>query len=65
MQVPGGQLFVDAETLHAWKPTVIGQFQPDASLRTVYRSPLPERPRPYPAFRTRPGWDALLARVSA
>lgn len=60
VQVPGAQLFVDAETMHLWKPTVIGQFQADGALRTVYRSPLAERPRPYPAFRTRAGWDTLL-----
>lgn len=64
VQVPGAQLFVDAETMHLWKPTVIGQFQADGSLRTVHRSALPERPRPYPGFRTRAGWESLLARAS-
>lgn len=62
---PGGRMFVDQENQHVWKPLVVGQFGPDARLSPVFRTALAERPRPYPAFRSRTSWARILAESSS
>ena len=63
--VPGGRILVDSENLHVWKPLVVGQFGGDGLLQPVYRTELAERPRPYPAFRSRASWERILAAASS
>ncbi|MDP2308908.1 MAG: transporter substrate-binding protein [Pseudomonadota bacterium] len=58
--VPGGRIFVDGESLHVWKPLVIGRFTATGALVEVHRSPLAARPRPFPAFRTKQAWERLI-----
>lgn len=62
---PGGRLFVDQENQHVWHPLVVGQFTADARLSPVFRTALSERPRPYPAFRSRTSWERILAEASS
>jgi urea transport system substrate-binding protein len=57
---PGGDLYLDPETLNTYKVARIGQIQPDGQLEIVYQSPRPLRPEPFPASRTRAEWEKYL-----
>lgn len=58
----GGDTFsVDGENQHVWKPTVVGRFDGSARLQLAWRSALPERPRPYPGYRTKEAWERVLS----
>lgn len=50
---PAGKVFVDAETLHTWKPVFIAQFDQTGRSEVVWQGPLIQ-PKPY--------YDLLMSR---
>lgn len=59
-EAPGGMVFLDGETLHTWKNVRIGRIRPDGQFDIVWASDKPVRPRPYPAYRSKSDWNALV-----
>jgi urea transport system substrate-binding protein len=61
---PSGPAAVDAATRHLWKSVRIVKVRPDGAFEQVSASSLPLRPAPWPAYRTRGAWLALLGTVT-
>lgn len=59
-RAPGGMIYIDGETQHAWKVVRIGRIRADGQFDVVWSSERPVRPEPYPASRSRTQWDAFL-----
>ncbi len=59
-EAPGGIVFVDAENLHTWKISRIGRIQSNGQFDIVWSSQKPIRPVPYPIYRSKAGWNALI-----
>jgi len=57
---PGGITSVDAATRHVWKRVRIGQVKADGQFSEVYASSHSIRPAPWPAYRSREEWQALI-----
>ncbi|TAN66088.1 MAG: ABC transporter substrate-binding protein [Methylobacter sp.] len=57
---PSGIAAVDADTRHLWKMMRVGKVRPDGQFEQVFASNSPIRPSPWPGYRTREGWQALL-----
>ncbi len=57
---PSGIAAVDADTRHLWKMMRVGKVRPDGQFEQVFASGAPLRPTPWPIYRTREGWQALL-----
>jgi urea transport system substrate-binding protein len=60
---PSGITAVDADTRHLWKMMRVGKVRPDGQFEQVFASNAPLRPSPWPIYRTREGWQALLEGV--
>lgn len=60
---PSGIAAIDADTRHLWKMMRIGKVRSDGQFEQVFASNAPLRPAPWPGYRTREGWQALLERV--
>lgn len=58
---PGGISAIDPDTRHLWKPVRIGQVQNDGQFKEVYVSKHPIRPAPWPKYRSREAWQALIS----
>lgn len=61
MGAPSGIVSVDQANRHLWKMARIGQVQPDGRLKQVWATDNPLRPTPFPFYRTRREWQALVA----
>ncbi len=57
---PSGIAAVDANTRHLWKMMRVGKVRPDGQFEQVFASGGPLRPTPWPGYRTRDEWQALL-----
>jgi urea transport system substrate-binding protein len=62
---PGGIVYVDATTLHTWKPVKIGKIRSDGQFHIVWSSEYAVRPIPFPALRTRAQWNTFLMNLYA
>lgn len=60
LQGPGGMVFVDGETRHAWKTVRIGRVRADGQFDLVWTSGRPIRPEPFPAGRSVAEWNGFL-----
>lgn len=59
---PSGIAAVDADTRHLWKMMRVGKVRPDGQFEQVFASSAPLRPSPWPGYRSRDDWQALLER---
>ncbi|MGZ8173749.1 MULTISPECIES: urea ABC transporter substrate-binding protein [Methylobacter] len=57
---PAGITAVDADTRHLWKMMRVGKVSPDGQFEQVFASSAPLRPSPWPGYRSRDSWQALL-----
>jgi urea transport system substrate-binding protein len=57
---PEGVVYVDPENQHTWKTVRIGRIDQQGQFDVVWTSERPVRPVPFPIFRTRDQWLALL-----
>lgn len=57
---PSGIVSVDSETRHVWKNVRIGHLRPDGQFDLIDVSSRPLRPAPWPLYRSRAEWRALL-----
>ncbi|MFZ5483528.1 MAG: urea ABC transporter substrate-binding protein [Pseudomonadota bacterium] len=57
---PSGIVSVDGETRHVWKNVRIGHLRPDGQFDLIHVSSRPLRPAPWPHYRSRAEWTALL-----
>ena len=60
---PSGIAAIDADTRHLWKMMRIGKVRPDGQFEQIFASSAPLRPTPWPGYRTREQWQALLEGV--
>lgn len=58
---PKGVTAVDAATRHVWRMVRVGRVLPDGQFEQVFASSAPLRPAPWPLYRSREDWDALMA----
>jgi len=56
---------VDPATRHLWKTVRVGRVRPDGQFDQVFVSSAPLRPAPWPSYRSREEWEALLERGRA
>jgi urea transport system substrate-binding protein len=61
---PSGIAAVDAGTRHLWKTLRIGKVRPDGQFDQVLASSEALRPTPWPNYRSREAWNALLETAS-
>lgn len=59
---PSGIAAVDAGTRHLWKMMRVAKVRPDGQFEQVFASSAPLRPTPWPGYRSRESWQALLER---
>ncbi|HEY8095489.1 MAG TPA: urea ABC transporter substrate-binding protein [Methylobacter sp.] len=59
---PSGIAAIDADSRHLWKMTRIGKVRPDGQFEQVFASNAPLRPTPWPGYRSRDAWQAMLER---
>ncbi|HMW16619.1 MAG TPA: urea ABC transporter substrate-binding protein [Accumulibacter sp.] len=57
---PDGVAAVDARTRHLWKRLLIGRVQADGQFTQLFTSQDLMRPSPWPVYRSRAEWQALL-----
>ncbi|MGZ4954949.1 MAG: urea ABC transporter substrate-binding protein [Methylobacter sp.] len=59
---PSGIAAVDADSRHLWKMMRVGKVRADGQFEQVFVSGAPLRPTPWPSYRSRDLWQALLER---
>lgn len=57
---PGGITSIDGTTRHVWKRVRIGQVKSNGQFSEVYASSQTIRPTPWPTYRPREEWQALI-----
>ncbi|MEE8059668.1 MAG: urea ABC transporter substrate-binding protein [Pseudomonadales bacterium] len=57
---PEGRVYIDPKNNHTWKQVRIGKIQANGQFEIVWSSPHPIRPIPFPIYKTRQEWIALL-----
>lgn len=57
---PSGVASVDAASRHLWKMIRVGKVRPDGQFQEVFASAAPQRPAPWPSYRTRKAWQVML-----
>lgn len=62
---PSGVVAVDAVTRHLWRWVRIGRALPDGQFETVLTSSLAVRPTPFPPYRSREEWLAIVDGIAA
>lgn len=62
---PSGIVAVDAQTRHLWRAVNIGVARPDGQFEPVQSSTELVRPTPWPGYRGRAEWQALLDGLAA
>ncbi len=60
LSAPEGMVAVDAASRHLWKTPRIGKVRPDAQFDIVWDAGKPQQPVPFPSYRFRDEWLALL-----
>lgn len=61
IEAPSGILAVDPATRHLWKNVKIGRSNSACGFDIIYGSKGPLRPTPFPLYRSRSAWLAILA----
>ncbi len=61
LAAPHGPVSIDPRTQHAWKTARIGRIRADGEIEEVWSSGAALRPMPFPGWRLRQEWEALLA----
>ena len=56
---PGGIVYIDDKSHHAWKPDRIGRIDNNDRIEMVWDSYKPIRPEPYPPYVEREYWEKL------
>ncbi|MBC2593644.1 urea ABC transporter substrate-binding protein [Ruficoccus amylovorans] len=64
LQAPEGMVFVDAQNQHLYKTVRIGRIQADGNFEIVWQSDVPIRPEPYPVFRSKEEWEAVITNLN-
>ena len=59
-RAPSGVAAVDGATRHLWKMVRIGKVRADGQFEQVYASSAALRPSPWPAYRSRDAWQAMV-----
>jgi urea transport system substrate-binding protein len=59
-RAPSGLVYVDAVNQHTWKVVHIGRIAEDGQFQIVWSSEEPVRPVPFPFYRSRSEWRALV-----
>ncbi|TRW89705.1 urea ABC transporter substrate-binding protein [Candidatus Methylobacter oryzae] len=59
---PSGIAAVDADSRHLWMMMRVGKVAADGQFEQVFASSVPLRPSPWPNYRSRDSWQALLLR---
>ena len=62
---PSGEIAMDEQTRHTWRRVRIGQVQEDGQFQILESSPLPVRPAPYPGYRSKQDWEAIIRDIQA
>lgn len=57
---PSGIAAIDADTRHLWKMMRVGKVRPDGQFEQVFASNAPLRPTPWPIYRSRDMWQAMV-----
>lgn len=57
---PSGIVAIDGATRHLWKMMRVGKVRPDGQFEQVFASSAPLRPAPWPIYRSREDWQALM-----
>lgn len=60
---PYGPVAIDASTHYAWKPMRLGRVRPDGEIEIVWDSVHPLPPAPWPMWRPRREWEAMVEEV--
>lgn len=60
MLAPEGVVSIDKDTRHLWKTPRIGKVRPDGQFDIVWEGEQPLAPIPFPSYRDRDEWLALL-----
>lgn len=60
LRAPEGVVSVDAQTRHLWKTPRIGKVRPDGQFDIVWDAGQAQEPVPFPGYRYREEWLALL-----
>lgn len=60
LRAPGGMLAMDSDTGHLWKTVRIGQAGVDGQFKLVWQSQDAVQPTPFPFYRNRAEWAAVL-----
>ncbi len=60
MRAPEGIVSVDSSNNHLWKSVRIGKIRTDGQFDVVWQTSLPVHPAPFPFYRPRLAWDAIL-----
>jgi urea transport system substrate-binding protein len=64
LQGPSGIVALDAATRHLWRKVYVGHARADGQFDAVEISEAPVRPAPFPAYRSRAQWRALVDLLS-
>lgn len=62
---PSGEIAIDEQTRHTWRRVRIGQAQQDGQFLILESSPLPVRPAPYPGYRSKQDWEAIIRNIQS
>lgn len=62
---PGGVMHVDDKNQHTWRHARLGRVEKGGKLVQIWSSPLPIHPQPFPSYRSRDAWQALLRTYDA
>jgi urea transport system substrate-binding protein len=60
VEAPEGPVRIDPATQHAWRVARIGRVTPELEFETVWQSPGPLAPQPFPPSRTPDAWRKML-----
>lgn len=61
---PSGIVAVDALTRHVWRRVYVGHARADGQFDAIELSEQPVRPMPFPPYRTRETWEAIVHALS-
>jgi urea transport system substrate-binding protein len=62
---PSGVVAVDAATRHLWRRVIVGRALPDGQFESVATSDMAIRPAPFPSYRSREDWLAIVDKLAA
>src|SRR5574338_418446 len=63
LPAPEGIVALDPVTRHEWKMARVGKVREDGQFDIVWNSTRPLEPSPFPSYRSREEWNALLEKA--